>query len=260
VHTHESELIEDVVISRENPRSQKTNDIYIRKEARPSRHKKIKSIYKSLSRPHATQASLKGTDLDLSIPSTALYTLRALRRASARNILAAESAQHTRISARKRTGAAICVLLAIVSKVLLARARAAVAVEQLATQTGLLRLDDVLENIAFRNDLCAGVGFERVLGVGVEVVVHGVQQRVARDLGRTARSVVDVVFLQRNKVVGASEVHAPVVVAVASRRPAGCAVDVAVGNRDAVRGGVAEDDVLAGDEVGCYVIDPDEVA
>jgi hypothetical protein len=219
-----------------------------------------KSIYKSLNRPHAIQASPKKTGLDLSIPSTALYTLRALRRASTRDILAAESAQHTRISARKRTGAAICVLLTIVSEVLFARARAAVAVEQLASQTGLLRLDNVLENIAFRNDLRAGVGFERVLGVSVEVVVHGVQQRVSSDLGRTARSVVDVVFLQRNKVVGASEVHAPVVVAVASRRPAGCAVDVAVGNRDAVRGGVAEDDVLAGDEVGCYVIDPDEVA
>jgi hypothetical protein len=147
-----------------------------------------------------------------------------------------------------------------VSEVLFARARAAVAVEQLATETGLLRLDDVLENITLSNDLRAGVGFERVLGVGVEVVVHGVQQRVSCDLGRAARSMVDVVFLQRNKVVGASEVHAPVVVAIASRRPAGCAVDVAVGNRDAVRGGVAEDNVLAGDEVGCYVVDPDEVA
>ena len=42
--------------------------------------------------------------------------------------------------------------------------------------------------------------------------------------------------------------------------PGGCAVDFAVGDCDAARGFIAEDDVLAGDEVGGYVIDPDHVA
>jgi hypothetical protein len=45
------------------------------------------------------------------------------------------------------------------------------------------------------------------------------------------------------------------VVAVAGGGPAGCAVDLAVGDGNAVGGRVAEDDVLAGDEVGGYVVD-----
>jgi hypothetical protein len=70
---------------------------------------------------------------------------------------------------------------------------------------------------------------------------------------------VDVVLLQGNEVVGAGEVHAPVMVAVTCRRPARGAVDLAVGDGNAVRGGVAEDDVLARDQVGGDVVDPDEV-
>jgi hypothetical protein len=50
------------------------------------------------------------------------------------------------------------------------------------------------------------------------------------------------------------------VVAVAGGGPAGCAVDLAVGDGNAVGGRVAEDDVLAGDEVGGYVVDPDEIS
>ena len=48
-------------------------------------------------------------------------------------------------------------------------------------------------------------------------------------------------------------------VIVTSCGPGGCAVDVAVGDGDAVGGAGAQDDVLAGDEVGGHVVDPDEV-
>jgi hypothetical protein len=58
---------------------------------------------------------------------------------------------------------------------------------------------------------------------------------------------VDVVPLEGDEVVGAGEVDAPVVVGVAGGGPGCCAVDVAVGDCDAVGGAVAEDDVLAGD-------------
>lgn len=81
------------------------------------------------------------------------------------------------------------------AKILLARRGARCGVEQLATKTRLLRLNDVLENISLGEDLRARVGLESVLAVGVEVVVYGVEERVACDLGRAAGCVVDVVLL-----------------------------------------------------------------
>jgi hypothetical protein len=134
------------------------------------------------------------------------------------------------------------------------------AVVQLAWQTGLLRLNNVLEDIALSNDLGAGIGLESMLAVGVEVVVDGVEEGVAADLGGAAGCVVDVVFLEGHEIVGAGEVHAPVVVAVAGRGPCGCAVNFAVGDGDAVRSTVSEDNVLAGDEVGGYMVDPDKIS
>lgn len=64
--------------------------------------------------------------------------------------------------------------------------------------------------------------------VGVEVVIDSVQERVSADFRAAAGGVVNVVVLQGDEVVGAGEVDAPVVVAVAGGGPAGCAVDVAV--------------------------------
>jgi hypothetical protein len=145
------------------------------------------------------------------------------------------------------------------TQVLLARRRAARAVEHLTGQTGLLRLHDVLEHVALREHLCARVRFERVLAVRVEVVVHGVQEGVAADLGGAAGSVVDVVLLEGDQIVAAGQVDAPVVVAVAGRGPAGGAVDLAVGDCDAVGGRVAEHNVLARDQICGDVVDPDEV-
>jgi hypothetical protein len=88
-----------------------------------------------------------------------------------------------------------------VAKVLLARRGAASTVEQFAGQTSLLRLDDILEDVTLSEDLCAGIDFEGVLAVCVEVVVHGVEESVAADLGGAARGVVDVVLLEGDEVV-----------------------------------------------------------
>lgn len=92
------------------------------------------------------------------------------------------------------------------------------------------------------------------------VVVHGVQDGVASELGGTAREVVDVVVLEGDLVIRAGEVQVPVVVAVASGRPLALAVDVAVGDRDTAGGILAQDDVLTGDLVGGDVVDPDQVS
>jgi hypothetical protein len=208
---------------------------------------------------HKKPPPTASSTLNLSVTRRALHRLRALRGASIRNILAAKARQHTRIRARQRARRTVRVRLARVAKILLARRGAGRGIEQFTTKTSLLRLNDVLENISLGKDLRARVGLEGVLAVGVEVVVYGVQERVACDLGRAAGGVVDVVLLEGHEVVGTGQVDAPVVVAVAGGGPAGCAVDVAVGDCDAVRGGVAENDVLAGNEVCGYVVDPDEV-
>jgi hypothetical protein len=123
----------------------------------------------------------------------------------------------------------------------------------------LLSLHNVLEDVALSQNLGARVGLECVLAVGVEVVVDSVKECVTTDLGAAAGSVVDVVLLEGDKVVATGQVDSPVVVAVAGGGPTGCAVDVAVGDRDTVGGGVAEDDVLAGNEVGGNMVDPDQV-
>ena len=88
--------------------------------------------------------------------------------------------------------------------------------------------------------------------VVVEVVVDGVQERVALDLGGAAGGVVDVVALEGDEVGGSVEVDAPVVVAVAGSRVVRLAVDEAVGDGHAVVGFGAEDDVLAADAGGLF--------
>lgn len=92
------------------------------------------------------------------------------------------------------------------------------------------------------------------------VVVDGVQDGAASELGGTAREVVDVVVLEGDLVVRAGEVQVPVVVSVASGRPLALAIDVAVGDRDTAGGILAQDDVLTGDLVGGDVVDPDQVS
>jgi len=71
--------------------------------------------------------------------------------------------------------------------------------------------------------------------------------------------VVDVVSFHGDQVVGAIEVDAPVVVAIAGCGVGSDAVDVVVGESHAVRGAGSEDDVLTGDQGSGNVVDPDHV-
>jgi hypothetical protein len=203
--------------------------------------------------------STQDVNLDLSIPSTALYTLRAFGGPRIRNTLPTEPTQHTRISARQRSRSSVRIGLARVSQVLFTSSWRGVAVEKFTCEASLLRELNILENIALGHDLRARIRFEGVLAVGVKVVVHSVEERVACDLRGAARSMVNVVLLECDEVVGAGEVHAPIMMAITRRRPARGTIDLAVGNGDAVRGRVAEHNVLACDEVGGDVVDPDEV-
>lgn len=92
------------------------------------------------------------------------------------------------------------------------------------------------------------------------VVVDGVEEGAASELGGTAAEVVDVVVLEGDLVVGAGEVQVPVVVAIAGGRVGGFTIDVAVGDGDTVGGSLAEDDVLAANVVGGDVVDPDQIS
>lgn len=118
---------------------------------------------------------------------------------------------------------------------------------------------NVLEHVALGKHIAALTDLESVAGVVVPVVVDSVQNGVALDLGRAAGSVVDVVSFHGDQVVAAVEVDAPVVVGVAGGGVVGHAVDVVVGQGNAVGRRGAEDVVLAADLGGGYVVDPDEV-
>jgi hypothetical protein len=144
--------------------------------------------------------------------------------------------------------------------------------KDLAGKTRLGSRNNVLEDVALSDDLGAGIGLEGVLGVGVEVVVDGVEEGVTADLGGAAGSVMDVVALHGNEVVRTGKVDSPVVVSagtksayvlysicvailpIASCGPSGGSVDLAVGNGDAVGGAVTEDNVLTGNEISSNVV------
>jgi len=81
--------------------------------------------------------------------------------------------------------------------------------------------DDILESVALSDDGSASADLKGVAAVGVPVVVNGVEESVAGNLGAATAGVVDVVALKGDHVVGAGEVHGPVVVAVAGGGPAG---------------------------------------
>jgi len=216
-------------------------------------------IYTS-SKPRYEPHRIIRTKLDFSVTSSVHHVLRTLCCTSGSNVLATEARNDAGVGTSKSTRRSVRVLLAVVSKSGLALAVRTHAVVQLAWQAGLLRLNNVLENVALSNDLGAGIGLESMLAVGVEVVVDGVEEGVAADLGGAAGGVVNVVTLEGHEVVGASEVYAPVVVAVTGRGPCGCTVDFAVGDGDAVGSSVSEDNVLAGDEIGGDMVDPDKIS
>jgi hypothetical protein len=91
-------------------------------------------------------------------------------------------------------------------------------------------------------------------------MAYGVQEGAALDLRGTTASVVDVVALHGDVVVGAVEVDTPVVVAVAGGRVVGGTVDEAVGDGHALGGLGTQDNVLTANASSSNVVDPDHVA
>lgn len=178
-----------------------------------------------------------------------------------RNVLAAEIGEEAGRSSRQGAGAAVGIDLAYVSEVGGASCvgGAIWRGEHEACDGRVLGGDDVLEDVALGDDHGARVNLKGVARVGVPVVVDGVEESVAGHLGATARGMVDIVVLEGDEIGGTGEVEAPVVMAVAGGRPGGGTVDLAVGDCHAVGGAVAEDEVLAADEVGGDMVDPDHV-
>lgn len=93
----------------------------------------------------------------------------------------------------------------------------------------------------------------------VPVVVDGMEESVALNLGRATRGVVNVVALKGNQIVGSSEVESPVMATIASGGPAGSTINVAVGDGDSARGAGTENDVLSSDALSGNVVDPTSI-
>ena len=196
--------------------------------------------------------------LNASETSSVLDVLGGLGGSSRGDVLAVEVGEEAGVRASKGARAAVSVRLAVVAEGSLACSVVAGRGEDLAGKAGLSRRVNVLEDVALRDDLGARVSLESV-GNGVEVVVDGVEEGVAGNLGGTTRGVVNIVVLEGDGVGGTSEVQAPVVAAVAGSRPGAGTVDLVVGDGDTVGGRVTEDDVLTGDQISGNVVDPDKI-
>lgn len=71
--------------------------------------------------------------------------------------------------------------------------------EELAGEAGGLDgSNNILEDVAFSNDLATGTNLESVAGVVIPVVVDSVEESVSTDLRGTAGRLVDVVVLEGN--------------------------------------------------------------
>ena len=119
------------------------------------------------------------------------------------DILALEVGQEVGVAARKGARASEAVDLASVAEVRRADgvSRGARAGEELAGEAGGLdRSNDVLEDVALGDGLAARVDLEGVAGVVVPVVVDGVEEGVAGDLGGAAGGVEDVVVLEGDEL------------------------------------------------------------
>lgn len=207
------------------------------------------------------------------------------RGASAGNGLALELAEKAGVSAVHGAGTTESVEMAGAAEVGLALS-VGVGIRG-AEESAVLRLDDgvnVLEDVALSEDVAALADLE---GVAVEVVeevvdlvsfvskvqsiwdrlrgiegrgpAYGVEESVALDLGHTTAQVVEVVAHKSHHVVGAVEVHTPVVVSVASSGPVGAAVNQVVRDSNAVVGLGTENNVLATNTGSSDVINPDEI-
>lgn len=109
---------------------------------------------------------------------------------------------------------------------------------------------DTGERIALSENLSASRDLESMTGVVLPVVVDRVQHGVTSNLGSATRSAVDVVALEGDGVLGASEVKGPVLMAIAGSRPVRCAINLVVGDGDTTGSNLAQNDVLTTDQ-GC---------
>jgi hypothetical protein len=109
---------------------------------------------------------------------------------------------------------------------------------------------DTGERIALSEDLSTSGDLEGMAGVVLPVVVDGMQDGVASNLGSATRSAVDVVALEGDGVLGASEVKGPVLMAITGSRPVRCAINLVVGDGNTTGSDLAHNDVLTTDQ-GC---------
>lgn len=119
---------------------------------------------------------------------------------------------------------------------------------------------DVLEDVTLGDDVTTGTDLESVSTVVVPVVVDSVEEGVSLNLGGTTRSAVDVVVLEGDQVRRTIEVETPVVVSVASGGVVRATIEVVVGDSNTVRGERAKNNVLTGNVVGGYMINPDQIS
>lgn len=223
------------------------NDIYIGRE-----HLLVTSTI-SNRKINVKQPDQTSGHLDLT-NSGSVSNTRA-RRSSTSNRLALEVAEEASISSSKSTRATESVQLASVAQIGTASSigRGSRGTEELSS-VAQKRGDDVLEDITLGNNHTTGSDVESVAGVGIPVVVDGVDQRVTTNLGAAARGVMDVVVLHGDEVGRASQVDSPVMVTVAGGRPAGRAIKLVVGEGHAVGCTIAGDEHLAANEGDLDVI------
>lgn len=202
------------------------------------------------------------TYLELALTGIARHALRSTVSIRRSHILALEVDEESLIRLVEGTRAAKGIELARVSEigrtdlVRIGIGRG----EQVASQAaGLNGGIDVLEDIALSENRGTSSNLKSVTGRVIPVVVDGVKERVAADLRAASAKVVDVVTLQRDHVVAAVQIQAPVVVSVTGRGVVGHAIEVVVRDGHPVAGVSAEHDVLARDARGCNVVDPDHV-
>ena len=107
---------------------------------------------------------------------------------------------------------------------------------------------NILKDVAFSNNHTTSSIVKGMTRVRVPVVVDGMEERIATDLGTAARGVVDVVTLHRDQIVGSGQIYGPVMMTIAGRGPARRAIELIVGECHAVRGPIAGDKHLTANE------------
>lgn len=107
---------------------------------------------------------------------------------------------------------------------------------------------DVLEDIAFNEDVCTRCDVESMAGVVGPVVVDHVPDRVELKVRRATGSGVDVVALECNEIGITISKDGPVVMTIAGRRRGGLAIEVVVSDRDAVRSFVSGNKELSSNQ------------